>query len=240
MSVPGGATLRTVRLDTGRYGARMRHLWSFLSGVVLAPLSWILISLGQAGSAQTVARWADVGTYHTANLIQGAVYLAVAGILLGLLGMLRVSPLGPLVAGLLLIAPYVGLFIDPIFVRDLVPTDRTVFGDPLPLLSVVDNGTLFLIGAMLLIATFSRQRWRRWPLRPGTAARTDAAPPDPAEVPRTDWSLLTEAAYDPDITPTVPLFPPADTPTEPLPRREGGSPWSAPPPGLNRPGGSAG
>ncbi|GAB3799232.1 hypothetical protein GCM10027605_12350 [Micromonospora zhanjiangensis] len=63
----------------------MRHIWSLLAGVVAAPLTWILITLGQDGSARTVTNWVDVGTFNTANLIEPAVYLAVAGILLGLI-----------------------------------------------------------------------------------------------------------------------------------------------------------
>ncbi|MEE6257608.1 hypothetical protein [Plantactinospora sonchi] len=208
----------------------MRHLWSFLAGVVAAPLTWVLIALGQDGSTRTVTRWVELGTYNTANLIQGAVYLAAAGILLGLLGTLRISPLGPLTAGLLLVAPYVGLFIDPFTVRDAVPTNWEVFGDPLPLVQLLDNGTMFLIGAMLLMATFSIQRWRNWP-RPVVA--TPPAPASPVEEPTlTDWSALT-SPVEHDTRPPTLGYPEADTePLPPLPRREAGgsgSPWSAPP-----------
>ena len=215
----------------------MRHLWSFLAGLVAAPLTWALIALGQDGSGRTVTRWEEVGTYNTANLIQAAVYLGVAGILLGLLGTLRFSPLGPLVAGLALAGPYVGLFVDPFAVRDVVPTNWKVFGDPLPLVQVLDNGTLFLIGTLLLMATFSVQRWRRWP-RP--AAATPAASADSAssvEDPAlTDWSAL--ASPDTDVRPPSLGYPDRDTePLPPLPRRdperrEGTSPWSAPPRGT--------
>jgi len=204
----------------------MRHLWSFLAGVVLAPLSWALIALGQDGSTRTVSRWVDLGTYNTANLIQAVVYLGVAGILLGLLGTLRVSPLGPLVAGLLLVAPYVGLFIDPFTVRDAVPTNWKVFGDPLPLVQVLDNGTMFLIGVLLLMATFSIQRWRRWPC-PAPAARPT---PEVEEPTPTDWSVLNNPPEH-DINPPTLGYPEPDT--DPLPRRDvgspSGSPWSAPP-----------
>ncbi|ROT31540.1 hypothetical protein [Micromonospora sp. HM5-17] len=209
----------------------MRHLWSFLAGLVAAPLTCVLVALGQDGSASTVARWVELGTYNTANLIQGAVYLAAAGIVLGLLGTLRVSPLGPLVAGLLLAGPYVGLFVEPFDVRDVVPTDWKVFGDPLPLLRILDNGTTFLIGVMLLMATFSGQRWRRWP-RPAAAAPAPAASSDTEEPTLTDWSALT-APVDHDTKPPSLGYPEPDTePLPPLPRREvgkTGSPWSGPP-----------
>lgn len=205
----------------------MRHLWSFLAGVVAAPLTWALIALGQTGSTRTVTRWVEVGTFNTANLIQAAVYLAVAGILLGLLGTLRLSPAGPVIAGLLLVAPYIGLFVEPFTVRDAVPAGWKVFGDPLPLVQVLDNGTMFLIGAMLLMATFSVQRWRRWPCP--VAAASVPSTSDVEEPTPTDWSVLNNPP-DTDIHPPTLGYPEPDTaPLPPLPRREAGSPWSAPP-----------
>ena len=95
----------------------MRHLWSFLAGLVVAPITWVLVTLGQDGSSRTVDRWVEIGTFNTANLIEPAVYLGVGGVLLGLLGTLRFSPLGPLVAGALLVTPYVGMFVAPFSVR---------------------------------------------------------------------------------------------------------------------------
>jgi hypothetical protein len=208
----------------------MRHLWSFLAGVVAAPIAWMLITLGQDGSSRTVTHWVEVGTFATANLIEPTVYLAVAGIVLGLLGTLRVSPLGPLVAGLLLVAPYVGMFVDPFALRDRLPTNWSVFGDKLPLLQPVQNGTLFLIGVLLLMATFSLRRWQRWP-----AAETDGTPPPAVTAPGddeptpTDWSALTADLPDRDATPPTLGYPSTEAPTTPLPRRGGESPWSAPP-----------
>ncbi|MER5700865.1 hypothetical protein ABT023_02725 [Micromonospora sp. NPDC002296] len=212
----------------------MRHLWSFLAGLVVAPVTWVLVTLGQDGSARTITRWVEIGTFNTANLIEPAVYLAVAGILLGLLGTLRFSPLGPLVAGLLLVAPYVGLFAVPFKVRDRLPEDWKVLGDPLPLHLPVQNGTLFLIGALLLMATFSGQRWRRWP-RPATEpAPAPAERPDENSFTLTDWPPSTGSGPDRDtVAPSLGYPDPA--PPEPLPRRTGGeSPWSAPPRSTNR------
>ncbi|MDM4722575.1 hypothetical protein QTQ03_24380 [Micromonospora sp. WMMA1363] len=205
----------------------MRHLWSFLAGLVLAPVTWVLVTLGQDGSARTVDRWVEIDRFNTANLIEPAVWLAVAGILLGLLATLRVSPLGPLVAGLLLVSPYVGLFVAPFRVRDWIPDGLEFLGDPLPLRLPVDNGTLFLIGLLLVMATFSGQRWRRWP-QP-VAGVGLAETPERSDVPVVDWA----AAPDQDTAPMTLGYP---GPTEPLPRRMGGeSPWSAPPRGTKGP-----
>lgn len=213
----------------------MRHLWSFLAGLVVAPVTWVLVTLGQDGSGRTVHRWVELGTYSTPNLIEPAVYLGVAGILLGLLATLRFSPLGPLTAGLLLAVPYLGLFVAPFTVRDAVPANWKMLGDPLPLRQPLENGTLFLIGVLLLMAVFSVQRWRRWPEQP-----TAEAEPTPAAKPAESSPSLGDWPPSDPTRDTAPLslgYP--ETPTEPLPRRTGGeSPWSAPPRPASRPEGT--
>ncbi|MBY8872156.1 hypothetical protein K7640_09925 [Micromonospora sp. PLK6-60] len=211
----------------------MRHLWSFLAGLVVAPLTWVLITLGQDGSSHTITRWVEIGTFNTANLIEPAVYLAVAGLLLGLIASLRVSPAGPVVAGLLLVVPYVGMFLAPFTVRNRVPEGWKVLGDPLPLLLPVENGTLFLLGVLLLLAAFSGQRWRQWP---AAAAGAELTPANDEPIENTfslsDWPPAAGTA-DRD-TPTPTLGYPDPTPTEPLPRRTGESPWTAPPRSTTR------
>ena len=216
----------------------MRHLWSFLAGLVVAPVTWVLVTLGQDGSGRTVHRWVEIGTYSTPNLIEPAVYLGVAGILLGLLGTLRFSPLGAVVAGLLLITPYVGMFIAPFTVRDQIPDSWKLLGDPLPLRQPVENGTLFLVGVLLLMAAFSAQRWRPWPA-PATARAelTSADKPIESTFSLGDWPPA-GAKGERDTAPPS-LGYPDPTPTEPLPRRTSGeSPWSAPPRATTRPEGT--
>jgi hypothetical protein len=211
-----------------RYGARVRHLWSLLAGVVAAPVVWILLALGQSGSASTIATWAETSTFNTARLIEPAVYLCVAGVALGVLATLRWSPLGPLVAGLLLMAPYVGMFIAPLRVRSAVPGGWRLFGDPLQLRLPLDNGTLFFLGLLLAMAAFSVQRWRSWPqaaAAPATSGVDDTAP-----------ELFGGLPPDPDTKPPTLAYPPADVPA-PRPQpyggggtpTAGGSPWASPP-----------
>ncbi|WP_262286633.1 hypothetical protein [Micromonospora sp. MA102] len=218
----------------------MRHLWSFLAGLVVAPVTWVLVTLGQDGSGRTVHRWVEIGTYSTPNLIEPAVYLGVAGVLLGLLGTLRFSPLGPAVAGLLLVVPYLGLFVAPFDVRDRIPEDWKMLGDPLPLRQPLENGTLFLIGVLLLMAVFSGQRWRQRPAGPAEAELTPAGTPVEHSPSLGDWPPADpnkDPTKDGDTTPLPLAYP--DTPTEPLPRRTGGeSPWSAPPRATTRPEGT--
>ncbi|MEV1289018.1 hypothetical protein [Micromonospora sp. NPDC049679] len=221
----------------------MRHLWSLLAGVVVAPVTWLLIAMGQGGSTRTVAGWVDDGRYDTASLIEPAAYLVAAGILLGLLGTLRISPLGPLVAGLLLIGAYAGMFVAPFVVHDNVPGNERIFGRPVPLHLPLDNGTLLLLGVLLVMAAVSVQRWRRWPVT------ADDAVGDGAAAPATGGDDASggdehESPSDLGATPTAPATDetdgaPAAIPTQrgsdevdpaPLPRRQDSqSPWSTPP-----------
>ncbi|WP_025619356.1 hypothetical protein [Salinispora cortesiana] len=196
---------------------------------MVAPVTWILVTLGQDGSARTVDSWVEIGQFNSANLIEPAVWLVVGGVLLGLLGTLRVSPIGPIVAGLLLAVPYLGLAISPFAVRNRIPADWTVLGDPLPLRLPLENGTLFLIGLLLLVAGFSGQRWRQWPT---TKVEPKAAEnPDPADTPLDDWPPTPERESTEPV-----LGNPKSDPTEALPRQtDGESPWSTPPRGNHRP-----
>jgi hypothetical protein len=197
----------------------MRHLWSLLAGLVAAPAIWVLVAAGQDGSADVVARWVRNDTYNWANLIGPTVYLAAAALVLGLIAVLRISPLGPIVAGLALVAPYLALFAAPFRVRDAVPDRWRLFGDPLPLDQPLDNGTLFMIGAMLLMATFSVQRWRSWPR--AYDAADDAGydwPPPGSPMPEAAPPTLGYPAPDPPYQST----PPAAPPWPPLPRAGAG------------------
>jgi len=207
----------------------MRHLWSLLAGVVAAPLTWVLVSMGQSGSSGTVAGWAESRRFDTLDLIEPAVYLAVAGIVLGVIGTLRFSPLGAVFAGLLLIAPYAALFADPIAVRDAVPDSWSVLDRDIPLVVPLDNGTLALLGMLLVVAAFSVQRWRRWPVARGYEPFTMKDEPDTLPDVMTTPSTFsgfngfsTQPLLEPDETPTVPSRP------------SGGTPWSAPPAGAGK------
>jgi hypothetical protein len=174
-----------------------------IAGLVAAPLAWALLALGQDGSARTIGEWESANAFDTAELIVPAAYLAAVGVLLGLLATLRISPLGPLAAGVTLVTVYGLMFVNPFRVHDALP-DWSFAGDPLRLAVPLDNGTLGMVGALLLMAVFSVQRWRRWP---APAPVPEAAEPAP-EAPSADVVLPTGPA-------TGRLLAPADAPPAP-------------------------
>lgn len=161
----------------------MRHLWSLLAGILIAPLAWLGVAAGQSGSVQAVAEWQQAGRYDTAELLAPAGFLVAVGVLLGLVGTLRLSPAGPLAAGLLLVAPTVFMFINPFEALDAFAYDETsrVLGQDMQLWRPVQNGTLLVLGVLLLMAVFSTGRWRRPAAEPMLAAGAPAPASAPAE-----------------------------------------------------------
>jgi hypothetical protein len=193
----------------------MRHLLSLIAGVVVAPLAWGLLAMGQTGTANTIAAWNTANAFDSTDLIKPAAFLAAAGVLLGLIATLRLSPLGPLVAGLAYLALYVGVFIDPFATSNAVPNGWKVLGEPMPLRTPLHNGTLLTIGALLIVATFSAKRWRAWPAVAGPA---EEAPGEvrPGEEPTAPLGGLEgEGRTEPLPSREVPTAPPAGTSSAP-------------------------
>jgi hypothetical protein len=146
----------------------MRHLWSLLAGIVAAPLAWLALATGQHRAEQSVVGWQESGRFDTVDLIGPVIVLVVAGVLLGVVGTLRWSPAGALAAGLLLVTPTLFMFINPFEILDAFsyPETNRFLGQDLQLWQPVQNGTLLVLGALLLVAVFSTQRWRQWPHQP--------------------------------------------------------------------------
>lgn len=212
----------------------MRHLWSLLAGLVAAPLAWLLIATGQHRSQAVIADWEQTGAFHTGHLIGPLIFLAVAGLMLGVLGTLRWSPAGPVAAGVLLILPTVFMVANPFNTLDALsyPQQRRFLWQDFEPWLPVANGTLLVLGTLLLVAMVSLQRWRRWPVAPAplppasddevvagvtelTSERSDRTPMSDDEI------LAAAAAMDdqPAPEPVAPEPPPADEgPTEEQPR----------------------
>jgi hypothetical protein len=194
----------------------MRHVWSLIAGVLAAPLAWLLLATGQSRWQTTVDDWQAAGTYDTtAELVGPAVALAAVGILLGLLATLRWSPAGPVVAGALLTVPAVLMLITPLRMLDEAPDDWRLFGQDLAPRVPLQNGTLLVVGILLLMAAFSGQRWRRWPVAATGPQASETAPetqPEATEPAAETQPAATEPA--PDIQPAEPESPGSDQTTD--------------------------
>ncbi|MFG2102009.1 hypothetical protein ACGFJ5_15560 [Micromonospora echinaurantiaca] len=197
----------------------MRHIGTVIAAAVVGPLAWVLFALGQDRSAQAFANAADGGSLDGADFVRPALVLAAAGLLLGLIGTLRFSPLGAAVTGLVYSASYLGLLISPSAVMNLVDHEPTLIGHQVDLAAPVRNGTTLLIGALLLVGVVSIRRWQRWP-QPAAADDTpEALVPDEVIPPlaRRDRPLGADG---------LGLGSPPEKAPEPEPVRTGGSDWA--------------
>jgi len=158
----------------------MRHVWSLIAGVVIAPLAWFLIAFGQGA----MNRGQSLNDFK-GDFILGGLLIVGVGLLLGLVSSLRTSPVGALVASLLFLgASMFALFARAdalkVFSREVKIGDYTTnLADPL------NSSVLAVVGGMLLIAVFSAARWRGSPSETTVEHWTPPPPPAPWEPPTT-------------------------------------------------------
>jgi hypothetical protein len=145
----------------------MRHLGTLIAAIVIGPLAWILVAFGQDRSATAFAKAQSTGAFHTGDFVQPLIFLGAAGILLGLIGTLRFSPLGAALTGVVYVASYVALLIDPKGMLNLFKHNLDIAGRHADPTLPIQTGTTLVLGALLLVAVASLGRWRRWP-RPVT------------------------------------------------------------------------
>jgi hypothetical protein len=146
----------------------MRHVGTLIAALVIAPLAWILIAFGQDRSAQAFDNAAGGGSLQAADFVRPLLLLAAAGVLLGLIATLRFSPLGAVAAGIAYAATYAALLVAPDRILDLFDHHLSVSGHRADMATPIRTGTALLVGAMLLVATASIGRWRRWPRSGGS------------------------------------------------------------------------
>src|SRR2546423_13710838 len=70
----------------------MRHLWTLIAAIVIAPAAWLLIAFGQTQSGVAFAKATQSGTWAASDFVWPLVFLAGARIPLRLLRAPRVSP----------------------------------------------------------------------------------------------------------------------------------------------------
>src|SRR5947209_18537814 len=82
----------------------MRHLGSIILALILAPVSYVLLALGEAKFGVGLVGFAvRSSSAALGTLVVAMLVLLVAGLLYALLLLLRLSPVGLVLAGLLLL-----------------------------------------------------------------------------------------------------------------------------------------
>ncbi len=186
----------------------MRHLVSLVLSIILAPLIYIAAGYSavkvDAAHAAAGIDWGAAALGVVAGLIAGALYAVLV--------MARLSPFGPVVAGLIYLGLTLWALLDASGFASVMP-DRLLGVDNV-LLAPVGAGTL-LLAVPLLFTIFSPRRWRR-SAEPGPTAY-QAAPAYPTTVPS-----AAPAYEDTTLTPTPyqpPVYHPA--PAEPVTEAQG-------------------
>ncbi|MFG3712467.1 hypothetical protein [Micromonospora sp. NPDC047730] len=142
----------------------MRHIKTVIAALVVGPLAWVLLAAGQGRSLRVFGDAQESGGALDADaLLEPLLVLAAAGLLLGLVATVRISPLGSVLTGLAYTVSYVGLLFSPARLLDLLGHKLSVVGYQIDLLTPVRTGTTLLLGSLLLVGVASVQRWRRWP-----------------------------------------------------------------------------
>ncbi|BCJ37468.1 hypothetical protein Athai_49710 [Actinocatenispora thailandica] len=143
----------------------MRHLSSFIAGIVVAIVAWGVLGWAQAKLGATAV--AGISSHNWGTYSWPLLFLAIGGLLIGLIASTRISPSGPLIAGigyLVLQALYVQW---PGFLNWL---PHSVFGQTDIWTRPARSGLFAVLGLAMLVAVASVRRWQRWPSRTGTGA----------------------------------------------------------------------
>ncbi|NUR70279.1 MAG: hypothetical protein HOU81_05630 [Hamadaea sp.] len=199
----------------------MRHLWSLIAGVVIAPLVWAVVAFGQTVMGEVYTAGAPTG--YSSKVLLGAGLLVGAGLIAGLIASLRVSPVGPLLVALLYLGSSALLIFAPKTGADVFDrVQKDVLGHDVMTITPLKSGVIPVLGGVLLIAVFSASRWRVWP---GTVAADSAT-----TTTSIDWTATPVPAASESTTTTEPTtsftpVSPAGTGTE----TSSSSPWGPTP-----------
>lgn len=191
----------------------MRHLLSFVLALVLTPL--IYVSAGF--SAVKFGEANNLGVIEIVPGLLGLVAAFVAGGLYALLVMTRLSPVGPVFAGLVYLGVTLWALLDPGSLSDIVPAD--LFGVRNLLHIPVPFGTA-LLTVPLILTIFSPRRWRRGALPAALTPEFQAAP---TYAPESAFAapVYEQSSYEPPVYATSTYEPPSyGTPASTLPSYE--------------------
>jgi hypothetical protein len=146
-------------------------------GVVIAPLVWVAIAVGQGATQE--------GVPH--GLLVSGIVLVGVGLVAGLLASLRTSPLGAVFASILFLGASAFMYLDHSRGMDLFTTHWKVQNYPIDLASPLTSGMLAFAGGLMLMSVFSASRWR------------GRKPDELATEPDNMWSPIPAASETADI-----------------------------------------
>jgi hypothetical protein len=180
------------------------------------------MAFGQTQTAPAFEHAVTGGAWSATHFVWPLVFLAGAGLLLGLIGTLRFSPLGAVLTGVFYIGSYVAFMVDGKDLFKLVDKSVSLFNHKAYVPTPIMNGTTLILGSLLLVAVGSLTRWRR-----------PATEPQFAELPPLGESTGTDETND-FWTPSTPLTTPLapygeEASTEQVVPGQFGSPWRTPP-----------
>jgi hypothetical protein len=169
--VGGGFSLVWAHID-GTTVSDMRHVWTLIAAVVIAPLAWVLLAYGQDRSLQAFLNEEAAGAFRDGDFIRPALCLGAAGLLLALLGIRRLSPAGAVLTGLAYTGAYLAMLLKPHTVLDLLPGRISLAGREADLATPLRTGTAMVAGVvLLLVVAFAGRRRRADDTREETADR---------------------------------------------------------------------
>ncbi|BCJ28377.1 hypothetical protein AB0I55_27120 [Actinocatenispora sera] len=150
----------------------MRHLTSLIAGIVVAIVAWGVLGWAQAKLGATAV--SGISSHNWGTYSWPLLFLAIGGLLIGLIASTRISPSGPLIAGigyLVLQALYVQW---PGFLNWL---PHSVLGQTDIWTRPARSGLFAVLGLAMLVAIASVRRWQRWPSRTGAGGHTEQVAP---------------------------------------------------------------
>jgi hypothetical protein len=139
--------------------------------LVVGSVAWVLLAFGLGRSGDAFAAADRGGVLQARDFVKPMLFLAVAALLLAVVGTLRLSPVGALVLGIAYTSSYTLLLVAPGRLIDLSAADLSVAGRHADLSSPIRTGTSLVVGVLLLMGSIRAGR-RRSPRRAGEPVET--------------------------------------------------------------------
>lgn len=213
----------------------MRHFGSLLLAAVFAPAVFLLTGTGLSAFASARS---DTFTDDPFGTLAALGALLLAGVLYGILVMVRLSPVGPGLAGIALMGASVFALVAPATYDETLSSLQVHMGG-----AVGQWGLGVLLGVPLLATLTSPRRWRRSaePAETGQPGPQPSTPDETRQMPKQpEYLTLPDIAAPslryPGVAPGAPPPPPQTpaTPASTKPATSGptGRPGAPPPPRL--------